>query len=52
MWFVSRQGVESSLTNKVRDKETKEQMHSRNIRFGWDSNQGLPDEKPVALQLS
>ena len=28
-----------NLTNKVRNKETNEQMHDRNIRFGCVSNQ-------------
>ena len=31
---------EASLTNIVRNKETNEQMHGRNIRSGGDTNQG------------
>ena len=39
--------VGPSLTNKVRNKETNKKMHDRNIRSGWDLNQGLPDKKPI-----
>ena len=35
------------LTNEVRNKETNEQMHGRNIRSGQDLNQGRLDEKPI-----
>ena len=37
----------NGLTNKVRSKETNEQMHSKNIRSGRHSNQGRPDETPI-----
>ena len=37
----------SDLTNKVRNKETNELIHVRNIRSGQDSNQGRLDEKPI-----
>ena len=40
-------GPMSALTNKVRNKETNEQMQSRKIRFGQDLNQGRLDERPV-----
>ena len=35
------------LMNKVRNKETNEQMHGRNIRSECILNQGHPDEKPI-----
>ena len=41
----------ASHKNKVSKKETNEQMHGRNIRSGRDSNQGLPDNKPILLPL-
>ena len=34
-------------TNEVRNKETNGQKHGRYTTPGWDSNQGLPDEKPI-----
>ena len=37
--FVVWLGDKPCLTNKVRNKETHEYMHGRNIRFGWDLNQ-------------
>ena len=38
--------------DKVHNKETKEQMHGRNIRFMLDLNQGRLDEKPIPKPLS
>ena len=38
---------ENSPTNKVRNKETTEQMHSRNAGTGKASNLELPDERPT-----
>ena len=35
------------LTNKVRNKETNEKMHGRNIKFGQDLNHGRLVEKPI-----
>ena len=37
---------------KVCNKETNELMDGRNIRSGWDLNQGRLDEKPVPQPLS
>ena len=36
-----------NLMNKVRNKETTEQMHSRNTGTGQDSNLERPDERPI-----
>ena len=43
----------SILTNKGCNKETDEQMHCRNIRFGQDSNQGLraPKANTITTEL-
>ena len=46
-WLVGQSQTSSHLTNKVRNKETNEYMHGRNIRSGLDLNQGRLDEKPI-----
>ena len=38
-FLKKKKKVFNILKNKVCNKETNEQMHGRNIKLGWDSNQ-------------
>ena len=50
-WLNSQSRTSLLLTNRVRNKETNQQIHSRNIRSGRDLDPKLKDERPILWSL-